>query len=73
MKHLWHKLWADFDDEFSLTLTRDRARLFLATTPMRLVFYLSVGALLAAGLLALCDGEVRAPPAHATPTPFSGW
>lgn len=70
---LWHKLWADFDDEVSLTLTRDRARFFLSTTPARFAIYLALILALTASLLAVCGRrEVDAPTASPpTPTPLT--
>lgn len=67
---LWAQLWADFNDEFSLTVTRDRVRIFLSTTPARFVIYAVVLGGLSFGLLALCDGGgVGAPTPTITATP----
>jgi len=38
----WHKLWAEFSDELSFSLTRDKVSATFSTTPARFAFYMSV-------------------------------
>ncbi len=51
----WHRLWADFDDEFSFSLKRDRVKASIETTPWRFAVYAAVVVGISVGL-SFCDG-----------------
>ena len=51
----WVKLWANFEDELSISLKRDRVTAMLSTTPARSVVYAVVFGAIGMSLFAVCN------------------
>ncbi len=69
LQSLLRYLWADFDDEVSFTLTRDRVKGAFSTSLLRFAVYGGVFLVITFALLGLCNVEVFAPTRDPTPTP----